>query len=95
LTNVNLEQLPAYEAAQEVEDEGLVILSPVPTRPGRDSEVNGVRSPAASSPPKPDQFTAPDEPPPDYEEAQVQAVGIDLDQRLREDAERQTRTDRS
>lgn len=89
LTNVNLEQLPAYEAAQEVEDDGLAILSPVPTRPGQDSGVNGVRSPETNSPPKPNASTAPDEPPPGYEEAQAQAVTVDLDQRLRGNAKRQ------
>jgi len=31
----------------------------------------------------------PDEPPPDYEEAQAQAVGIRLEEQLREAAERQ------
>ncbi|KAH7342936.1 hypothetical protein BKA65DRAFT_526910 [Rhexocercosporidium sp. MPI-PUGE-AT-0058] len=89
LANVHLEQLPAYEAAREVEDDGPTILSPIPTRPGRDSGVDGVRSPITSSPPKPEPGTAPDEPPPDYEEAQAQAVGIDLDERLRQGAERQ------
>lgn len=88
---MHLEQLPAYEAAREVEDAGPTILSPIPTRPGRDSGVDGVRSPITSSPPKPESSTAPDEPPPDYEEAQAQAVGIDLDQRLRQGADRQDR----
>jgi hypothetical protein len=32
---------------------------------------------------------APDEPPPDYDEAQAQAVSMRLDERLREEAERQ------
>ncbi|KAL3423640.1 ww-domain ligand protein [Phlyctema vagabunda] len=80
LTDVHLEQLPAYEAgapeprAQE------------PVTP-RDSGVEGVGSRTESQPPKEESFSAPDEPPPGYEEAQVQAVGIDLDQRLREEAE--------
>ncbi len=90
LANVHLEQLPAYEPAREImpEDDGPTILSPIPTRPGRDSGVDGVRSPTERSSPKPEQF-APDEPPPGYEEAQAQAVGVDLDRRLREEAERQ------
>ncbi|KAK2627320.1 hypothetical protein QTJ16_003286 [Diplocarpon rosae] len=84
LANVHLEQLPAYEAAREVvEEDGPTILSPVPLRPGRDSGIGGVRSPVTSSP-KPEPFIAPDEPPPGYEEAQAQAVSIDLDHRLRQ-----------
>lgn len=94
--DVDLEQLPAYEPAREVEseDEGPRILSPVPTRPqARDSGAAEVlQNPTETSPPK---FTAPEEPPPGYEEAQAQAVGIDLDQRLREAAERQRESDAS
>ena len=78
LANVHLEQLPAYEAAEEVER---VILAPIPLRPGeRDNGVAGVRSVDES--PKPEERT-PDEPPPGYEETQVQAVGANLDERLR------------
>ena len=103
VVDVDLEQLPAYEPATsaarqvESEDEGPAILSPIPTRPQvRDSGVDGLRSPTETSPPKPEEnFTAPDEPPPGYEEAQAQAVGIDLDQRLREAAERQRDSDAS
>ncbi|EHK99888.1 putative UPF0664 stress-induced protein C29B12.11c [Glarea lozoyensis 74030] len=84
--NIHLEQLPAYEApannAREPDEPR--ILSPVPVRP------TGPPAPAVSS-----QATttaanlpAPDEPPPGYEEAQVQAVGIDLEQRMRNEAER-------
>jgi len=84
LANVHLEQLPAYEAgpgARGEEDEPR-ILSPVPVRPGAVSPtVTGTDAPAVNPP-------APNEPPPGYEEAQVQAVGIDLDQRLREEAVR-------
>ncbi|KAE9370392.1 hypothetical protein N431DRAFT_33206 [Stipitochalara longipes BDJ] len=94
VVDVDLEQLPAYEPAREVEseDEGPRILSPVPTRPqARDSgAADALRNPTETSPPN---FTAPDEPPPGYEEAQAQAVGIDLDQRLREAAERQRDSD--
>ncbi|CZR57033.1 uncharacterized protein PAC_06922 [Phialocephala subalpina] len=91
LANVHLEQLPAYEPAREVapEDDEPTILSPIPTRPGRDSGVGGVRSSTERNSPKPETFSAPDEPPPGYEEAQAQAVGVDLDRRLREEAERQ------
>jgi hypothetical protein len=86
LANVHLEQLPAYEAPvnNSREADGPRILSPVPVRP------TGAPAPAVSS-----QATtpavnlpAPDEPPPGYEEAQVQAVGIDLEQRMRDEAER-------
>lgn len=104
VVDVDLEQLPAYEPAYEPaapdpppdaesEDEGPRILSPVPTRPQvRDSGVDALRSPRETSPPKPE-FTAPAEPPPGYEEVQVQAVGIDLDRRLRESAERERDSD--
>jgi hypothetical protein len=85
LANVHLEQLPAYEAAQEVQDEGPTILSPVPVRPGTES---AVRRRSHTSPP-PQVFAAPDEPPPGYEEAQAQAVSSGLDERLRAVAERQ------
>ncbi|RDW94455.1 hypothetical protein BP5796_00218 [Coleophoma crateriformis] len=81
LANVHLEQLPAYEPAREVDGtDG--IAEP------RDSGVHGVNA-EENQAPKPEEFTAPDEPPPGYEEAQVQAVGIDLEQRLRSEAERQ------
>jgi hypothetical protein len=97
VVDVDLEQLPAYEPAQEVEseDEGPRILSPIPTRPqARDSgAADALQNRTETSPPN---FTAnPDEPPPGYEEAQAQAVGIDLDQRLREVAERQRDSDAS
>ncbi|PSS13205.1 hypothetical protein M430DRAFT_36317 [Amorphotheca resinae ATCC 22711] len=91
LANVHLEQLPAYEPAQEVgrQDSEPVILSPRPVRPTEiDSGAPGVRgldesSHSAMSVP------GPDEPPPGYEEAQAQAVSIDLDQRLRNGAHTQ------
>ncbi|KAB8299849.1 hypothetical protein EYC80_000095 [Monilinia laxa] len=77
LTTMDLEQLPAYEPAQEVTDASPIVA--------RDS---GVASTTGTSP-RSETFTAPAEPPPDYEEAQAQAVSVDLDQRLREQAERQ------
>jgi hypothetical protein len=91
LANVHLEQLPAYEAAREVEEEEPTILSPVPRRPSE------LRSPMTNEPvaPSPGGFTAPDEPPPGYEEAQAQAVSVDLDARLREEAERERFNDPS
>lgn len=95
VVDVDLEQLPAYEPAREVEseDEGPRILSPIPTRPqGRDSDGEELQNATETSPPN---FTAPDDPPPGYEEAQAQAVGIDLDQRWREAAERQRDSDAS
>jgi len=96
LANVHLEQLPAYEPAEDVQVEGNrveeeedepVILSPRPVRPGHgDGTVTGeVR---AEEPPNVSASIAPDEPPPGYEEAQAQAVGEDLEQRLRNEVER-------
>lgn len=92
-SNVHLEQLPAYEPSSEVNSaehtEEPVLASP--TLPNhvaaRDSGVAGIRAPNS---PKPDQenFPAPVEPPPGYEEAQIQAVDMSLDQRLRDEAER-------
>ncbi|KAJ8064458.1 hypothetical protein OCU04_006796 [Sclerotinia nivalis] len=77
LANMDLEQLPAYEPAREVTDEAPIV-----------TQDSGVASTTGSSS-RPETFTAPAEPPPDYEEAQAQAVSVDLDQRLREQAERQ------
>jgi hypothetical protein len=85
LANVDLEQLPAYEpAGGPAREEETVILSPIPVRPGetRNSGVAGVRSLAGESP-KPQEAATPAEPPPDYEETQAQAVGVELDERLR------------
>jgi WW domain-binding protein 2 len=94
LAGVHLEQLPAYEPppqAPGIEPAGE--REPVsPIHPaGSDSGVAGLRGQ-----PKPEEEVStppiepPNEPPPGYEEAQAQAVGIDLDQRLREEAERQS-----
>jgi hypothetical protein len=88
LANVHLEQLPAYEPAREVTKEEEDVSAESAVHVVRDSGVTGVRSPSESSP-KEESFFAPNELPPRYEEAQLQAVGIDLDQRLREEAERQ------
>lgn len=83
LGNVHLEQLPAYEAAREVpEADEPRILSPVPVRPSRTNTERTTQEDLPVAPP------GPDEPPPGYEEAQVQAVSSDLEQRLREETER-------
>jgi len=92
LAGVHLEQLPAYEPPPQApgvkpteERDPIPPVHPV----GRDSGVAGLRGQ-----PKPEEEDStspgepPNEPPPGYEEAQAQAVGIDLDQRLREEAER-------
>lgn len=94
LSNVDLEQLPAYEPSADVqvegnrveeEDDGPLILSPIPTRPGQiPAEVRTGEPPSASA----NAVPAPDEPPPGYEEAQAQAIGDDLEQRLRREVER-------
>jgi len=94
VVDVDLEQLPAYEPAREVEreeEDGPRILSPTPVRPQVNGSIATIPSTATTNMPPPSSagFAAPDEPPPGYEEAQVQAVGIDLDQRLREEPQRQ------
>jgi hypothetical protein len=81
LGSVHLEQLPAYEAPvnNTGEADEPRILSPIPVRPT--AVPTPTNTPAVNPP-------APDEPPPGYEEAQVQAVGIDVDRRMRDEAER-------
>lgn len=80
LANVHLEQLPAYEAGKDVEDaEEPQILSPIPRRPTGNATTEAVVPP--------NNRPAPDEPPPGYEEAQVQAVGDVLEERLRREAQ--------
>jgi len=77
LANIDLEQLPAYEAARELPGDEAASAAAVAreSEPSRNTD-------------RDEGFQPPIEPPPGYEEAQVQAVGIDLDQRLREEAER-------
>jgi len=94
LPDVHLEQLPAYEPATRhgpppQQEEGPTILSPIPVRPGegRDSGISGVRRSDGSSP-REQRSVAPDEPPPGYEEAQAHAVGMNPDERLRDEEER-------
>jgi WW domain-binding protein 2 len=91
LAHVHLEQLPAYEPQQAPRVEPAEERDPVsPVHPdGQGRNTAGLRNQPTpeeevSTPP----VEPPNEPPPGYEEAQAQAVGIDLDQRLREEAER-------
>lgn len=80
--DVDLEQLPAYEAARE-ERENTFVASPVPVRPQRHGSIPGISTSEVPISPPP---VAPDEAPPGYEEAQAQTVRVqDLDQRLREE----------
>lgn len=72
LAGLHLEQLPAYEPASATAG-ATAGEGLVQVDGGREGEAAG--------------GAAPDEPPPGYEEAQAQAVGIDLDQRLRRRAE--------
>lgn len=77
--NVHDEQLPEYTASQD----------PGPsdhTLPTTDQVAE--RSSDATTQVETGQGM-PDEPPPDYDEAQAQAVSMRLDERLREEAERQ------
>jgi WW domain-binding protein 2 len=94
LAGVHLEQLPAYEPPPQASStEGAEERDPMsPIHPaGRDSNVAGLRGqPKAEEEVSMPPLEPPNEPPPGYEEAQAQAVGIDLDQRLREEAERQS-----
>ena len=79
LSNVHLEQLPAYEPAREAErePEEPVILSPIPVRPadrdGRMPDPEGLADDSDSEAPGP-AAPAPSDPPPGYEEAQAQAI---------------------
>ncbi|RFU27710.1 hypothetical protein B7463_g8612, partial [Scytalidium lignicola] len=92
LADLDLENLPAYEPAP-ANGVNIVPGSAVPRTPHsapvtpQNEEPPELNGPAESS--SRDNFTAPDEPPPGYEEAQIQAVGIDLDERLRQEANRQ------
>lgn len=76
LQGLHLEQLPAYE--------------PAAATPGSGAAAGAREAPQADGQARAEPESAagqPDEPPPGYEEAQAQAVGIDLDQRLRRRAE--------
>lgn len=76
LQGLHLEQLPAYEPAAATPATG------VASEAREAGQVDGPARAEAESASAP-----PNEPPPGYEEAQAQAVGIDLDQRLRRRAE--------
>ncbi|KFY73341.1 hypothetical protein V499_06570 [Pseudogymnoascus sp. VKM F-103] len=82
LQGLHLEQLPAYEpAAATAVAPGTEAAAADEVR--RASVVDG----QTTAEPESAAAQQPDEPPPGYEEAQAQAVGIDLDQRLRRRAE--------
>ncbi|KFY06047.1 hypothetical protein V492_08170, partial [Pseudogymnoascus sp. VKM F-4246] len=76
LQGLHLEQLPAYAPAATAPGPGAE-----PAREGQGQVDRQARAEPESAP------AQPDEPPPGYEETQAQAVGIDLDQRLRRRAE--------
>ncbi|OBT63688.1 hypothetical protein VE03_06176 [Pseudogymnoascus sp. 23342-1-I1] len=76
LQGLHLEQLPAYEPAAG--NPGSGVAAGAREAPQVDAQARAEPESAAAQP---------DEPPPGYEEAQAQAVGIDLDQRLRRRAE--------
>lgn len=78
LQGLHLEQLPAYEPAAATPAAG---TGAGPAREGQEQVDGQARADPEST------GAPPDEPPPGYEEAQAQAVGIDLDQRLRRRAE--------
>ncbi|KFX89482.1 hypothetical protein O988_08619, partial [Pseudogymnoascus sp. VKM F-3808] len=78
LQGLHLEQLPAYEPAAATPGAG---TGAGPVREGQGQADGQARADPEST------GAPPDEPPPGYEEAQAQAVGIDLDQRLRRRAE--------
>lgn len=76
LQGLHLEQLPAYEPAA---------AAPGSVAAAGAREASQVDGQARTEPES--AAAPPNEPPPGYEEAQAQAVGIDLDQRLRRRAE--------
>ncbi|OBT71245.1 hypothetical protein VF21_09471 [Pseudogymnoascus sp. 05NY08] len=78
LQGLHLEQLPAYEPAAVAPGAGAAGGAREAPPPPVDAQPRAEPETAAAQP---------DEPPPGYEEAQAQAVGIDLDQRLRRRAE--------
>lgn len=97
LSDINLEQLPAYEevgtTVSSAPPPPLQQPSPISPRatshaPPRDSgrvlsseEEQDTKQPAASS--SNQQYPPPDEPPPGYEEVQHSSIADDLEQRLR------------
>ena len=97
LSNVPLEQLPAYEeagsgivAAPRNEAEATPIVSPRPTRPGQGSQLTAPAQsdgPPCASPTQAQTMPPPNEPPPGYEEAQSSSVMNSLEERLRKESE--------
>jgi len=86
VSNVNLEDLPAY---QEQSDAPLISpVGPIPAAPAQQKELHrdsGVDIEDDRQPAKPTNL--PDEPPPGYEEAQMQGLQDEMDRRLSEDSE--------
>lgn len=79
--NVTDEQLPAYDASGPTN-------APAPPRAAEGSSVAATAAAGSSRPDQPP-LPGPDEPPPDYVEAQSQAIGMQYEERMREEAERQ------
>lgn len=83
MANIHLDQLPAYEytgnsaASADVSNTQAAGSSRID-----EADAEQLTQQAETS-------VAPNEPPPGYEEAQAQAVGVDLEGRLRREAERQ------
>ena len=81
MANVDLEQLPAYAPADGPVDSSEASVAQ-----------NEIHSPAANDrdsalgSPEPEAIMTPDEPPPGYEEAQIQAVGTRFEDMEREEA---------
>jgi len=73
------EPLPAYVQRQDDSAPGPVAPEALAPQP------NIVRSTSTTS----QTARAPDEPPPDYEEAQAQAISVRLEDHIREEASRQ------
>lgn len=85
MNNVHLDQLPAYEATGTT-----TVSRDVPSDFAIDTTLTtSSAAPTTAMDGSADTTAAPNEPPPGYEETQMQAVGIDLDRRLREEAETQ------
>jgi WW domain-binding protein 2 len=94
LANVDLEQLPAYEPASAVgrsshaEEGDLMASSSTMAEGGGEGSRDSSSTTESTQKREEELFTPPNEPPPGYEEAQAQAISIDFDQRLREEARR-------
>jgi hypothetical protein len=94
LAAVHLEQLPAYEPAGGAANRSNNSEPIAGSMTQRDAPTALEESNSASSKSQLNEtYAPPDEPPPGYEEAQAQAVGISLEQRERENAERGIESD--